>query len=118
MMAEVDQAMGLRPQRLRRHEAGSPVGDHGRIERGLVKLVLEKHAPVVGQARVDLAHRFEIPVERAVEVRLAGKVRAVGDPDRQRLRAELLADLDAFDVVRDRLIRAPPSRLWLSEPNL
>ena len=34
---------------------------------------------------------------------LAGEVRAVADPDRQRLGAERLADLDAFEIVLDRL---------------
>jgi hypothetical protein len=34
---------------------------------------------------------------------LPGKVRAVADPDRQRRRAQRLADLDALDVVRHRL---------------
>ena len=34
---------------------------------------------------------------------LAGEVRAVADPDRQRLRADRLADLDALEVVLDRL---------------
>ena len=104
MVAEVDQAESLRAQRLGSHEARAPIRDHGRIEGRLVKLVLEEHPPVAGQARIDLGKRLEIPVEHPVEVRLAGEVGAVGDPDGQRLRAELLADLDTFEIMRDRLV--------------
>ena len=86
------------------HQARPPIRDHGRIEGRLVELVLEEHPPVAGQARIDLGKRLEIPVEHAIEVRLAGEVGAVGDPHRQRLRAELLADLDAFEIMRDRLV--------------
>ena len=42
VMAEIDEAMRLGPERLRRHQARSPIGDHGRIERRLVELVFEK----------------------------------------------------------------------------
>ena len=37
------------------------------------------------------------------EVLLAGKVRAVSDPDRESHRPKLLADRDALEIVRDRL---------------
>ena len=103
VVAEIDEAERLGPERLRRHERAAPVLDDGRVERGLVHLVLDEHAPVVGQRRVDLLLRFEIAIERAAEMRLAGKIGAVADPHRERLRAELLAGGDAVDVVRDRL---------------
>ena len=40
---------------------------------------------------------------RAAKMLLAGEVRAIADPHRQRGAAELTADLDHFDVVLDRL---------------
>src|SRR5215472_12927150 len=103
MMAKVDEAIGLGPEFLRDGEARAPIRDHSRIERRLVELVLEEYPPVSRERRDDLAHRVNIAVERLGQIRLAGKVRAVGDPDGQRFRTELAADLDAFDVVRDRL---------------
>ena len=102
VVAEIDQAERLGPEFLRRGEARAPVGNHRRIERRLVELVLDEHLPVGGQRGVDFAHRVDIAVERLGEVRLAGEIRAVGDPHRQRLRAEPLADLDTFEIVVDR----------------
>ena len=54
VMAEIDEALRLRAEFLRGGEARSPIGNHGRIEGGLVELVLEEHAPVAGQRGVDL----------------------------------------------------------------
>ncbi len=104
VVAEVDQALGLGAQLLRRQDARSPVRDHRRIEGGLEHLVFEQHAPVVRQGRVDLVCAVEVAVERGPEVLLAGEISAVADPDGQGGRPELAADLDAFDVVGDRLV--------------
>ncbi len=103
MVAEVDQAERFRAERLRSEQRATPILDHGGVERRLIHLVLDEHAPVRRQGRVDLAGRFEITLERTTQVLLAGKIRAVTDPDRQRLRAEQLADANAVDVVVDRL---------------
>ena len=74
-------------------------------------------APVVGQAGIDGLHRLQIALEAPGEIALAGKVRTVADPDRQRLGAERLADLDTFEIVLDGLL--PDSSVGMdSEPNL
>ena len=104
VVAEVDQALGLRPEVLGGETAAAPVGNHRRIEGRLEQLVLEQHAPVVGQRAIDRRGRIEIAVERARQARLAGEIRAVADPHRQRLRAQRAADLDALDIVGDRLL--------------
>ena len=46
---------------------------------------------------------FEIALEGAREMALAGEIRAVADPDGQRLRADLAAEMDAFEIVLDGL---------------
>ena len=103
VVAEVDQALGLGPQLLRGEDRAAPVGDHGGIERRLEHLVLQQHPPVVGQGVIDLGGRLQIAVEAAGEVLLAGEVGPVADPDGEVPGAELPTDLDAFDVVLDRL---------------
>ena len=103
MVAEIDEAIGLRAERAGDHVVGAPILHDGRIKGRLVHLVLGKEPPVVGQRLVDLRHRGEIALERLGEIALAGEIRAVADPDRQRLGAERLADLDAFKIVFDGL---------------
>ena len=49
----------------------------------------------------------EVAIERAAEVQLAREIAAVADPYRMRARAEGGADIEAFEVVLDRL---PPHR--------
>ena len=89
VVAEVDEAAGPRPGRLREQQRRAPVGDDGRVERGLVGLVLGEELPAVGERVVDLAQAVGDAVELAPEVRLAGMVRAVGEPDGERGGAEL-----------------------------
>jgi hypothetical protein len=103
VVPEVDQALRLRAQRAGGQETGAPVLDHGGIERRLADLVLEEHAPVGRQRGVDLARAVQVAIEGAAEVLLAGEVAAVADPHRQRLAAELAPDLDALEIVLDRL---------------
>ncbi len=102
-MAEIDEALRLGAKLLRRRKTRSPIGNHGRIEGGLVELVLQEYAPVAGQRRVNLAHRIEIAIERQRQVRLAREIGAVADPDGERFRAEFAADRDAVDIMGDRL---------------
>ena len=98
----------LSPSSVRDQVVGAPILHDRRVEGRLVHLVLGEQAPVLRQRRVDRLHRIEIALEAPREMRLAGKVRPVADPDGQRLGADRLADLDAFDVVLDRLARATP----------
>jgi hypothetical protein len=49
--------------------------------------VLDEDAPVLRQRRVDFAQAFEVAVERAAEVHLAGEIAAVADPHGVRARA-------------------------------
>ena len=113
VVAQVDQTLRLRPQRLRGHQAGAPVLHHGGIERGFVHLVFREQPPVRGQGGIDLGHRREIAVELLRQRGLAGEVRPVADPDRQRLRPQRAAKLDAVDVVRHRL--RPGRRVGMAE---
>src|SRR5689334_22116160 len=102
-MAKVNQAEGLWTQLARTVVTRSPIVDDGRIKRGLVKLVLDKYTPVVGERGVNLAHTFEIVFQRAPKILLTGKVSTVADPNGVRLRAERSSNLNALDVVRDGL---------------
>src|SRR5215472_17177555 len=103
MVPEVHKALRLVAELLRGDEAGAPVRDHRRVEGGLVELVLHEHPPIGWQRRVYLAHRVEVAIESRALILLARKIRSVGDPDRNRRRSQLLANLDAIDVVLDGL---------------
>ena len=104
VMAEVDQTFRLRPKALGGNQAGTPVGDHGGIERRFIHLVFDVKRPVRRQALVDRGHRVEIFFEHAPDVLLTGEVGAVADPDSQGGGAQLFADLDAFEVMLDGLL--------------
>ena len=104
VVAEIDQALSFGAELLRRQDRGAPVLQHGTVERGLVEFVLQQHAPVSRQCRIDTRGRLEIAIERARQILLTGKVAAIADPDRDRFGAELLADADALDVVLDGLL--------------
>jgi hypothetical protein len=58
---------------------------------------------IVGQRGIDVRCGVKIAVEAAAKVLLAGEVGAIANPHGEVGRAELAADLDAFDVVLDRL---------------
>ena len=79
--------------------------------------MFDKNAPIVGQGFVDLAHTLEIILERFAKVLLPGEVSAVSDPNRVCFGAELLAQLDAFNVVVYSLTRTAGSE-WARLPNL
>src|SRR6185503_11884757 len=104
MVAQINQAEGLRSQLARAVVTGSPIVYHRRIESGLVKLMFDEEAPVVRQRRVDLAHTLEVACEHAAEMLLAGKVSTVANPNGVRLRAERLANLNALQVMLDCLL--------------
>jgi len=53
VMAEVNEAEGLRAECLRRQQRTAPVLDHGCIEGRLVHLVLDQQPPVCRQCRID-----------------------------------------------------------------
>ena len=71
-----------------------------------------------GSARVDRARRFEIALERAAEVRLAGEVRAVADPDRQRLGAERFARSSMQSMLCATACARTAASTWVRLPNL
>ncbi len=113
MMAEIDQAPGVLAEAGGGQVIGPPILDHGRIEGRLVHLVLGEQLPALRQTSIDLPHRIQIALEGLGEVALAGEVGAVGDPDRERLGSDRLADLDAFQIVLDRL--GPRRRIGVGE---
>ncbi|MCY1552997.1 hypothetical protein D9M68_894360 [compost metagenome] len=82
VVAQVHQALRFRAQGLRGEEAGTPVLDDGGVESRLADLVLQHHAPVARQGRVDLLRALQVAVEGAAEVLLTGEVAAVADPHR------------------------------------
>ena len=61
--------------------------------------MFDEHRPIGGQGGVNVLHGGKVILEHAREALLAGEVGAVADPDRDGLAPELLADLDAADVV-------------------
>jgi hypothetical protein len=58
---------------------------------------------ILRQPGVDRLHALEIALQGPREMLLSGEIGAVRDPDGERLRAQHLAELDAFDVMRHRL---------------
>src|SRR5207237_3215593 len=100
---EVKEADRLRPHLARAVIAHTPVVDDRRVEGRLVELMLDEEPPVRGQSLVDVAHAVEVQLKHATKVLLTGEVSAVADPDRVSLRADLLPQLDALDVVLDGL---------------
>src|SRR5262245_21448638 len=75
--------------------------------------MFEENTPVVGQGLVYRMHAVPIAVQRPPRMYLAGKVPAVGDPHRQRFGAENLSNLDAVNIVFDRL--PPHGRIGMRE---
>src|SRR5437660_6869682 len=104
VVAQINEADRFRPKLAGAVIARPPIVDYRRIERRLIKLMLDKNPPIVGQRSVNLTHAFEIALERAAEVLLAGKIPAVADPDRVGFRAQRFPDLNAFEVVFDGLL--------------
>ncbi len=101
VVAEVDETRRPLPRVLGEQQRRPPVGVDRRVERRLVGLVLGEHPPAVGQGVVDLPQAVGDPLELPAEVGLPGMVHPVGEPHRQSCRSELLAELDAVDVVLD-----------------
>src|SRR4030095_5515259 len=79
MMSQINQALRLRAELRGAVIARAPVVDDRRIESRLVKLMLYKTPPVVGQRPVDLAQAFEVAFEGAAKALLPRKVSAVAD---------------------------------------
>src|SRR5581483_602151 len=104
MMAEINQAEGLGAKLTRTVITCAPVVDYRRIESRFIKLMLDEHAPVVRQRRVNLAHTFEIAFQRVAKVLLPGKVPPIANPNGMSFRTDCLSNLNAFDVVLDGLL--------------
>src|SRR3954468_6416220 len=103
VVAEVDEHARAVAELLAHEQRRAPVGEVGRVERGLEELVLDEQLLLLGQRGVDLAQRLDEPASARREVVLAGVVRAVGEPQRLRRRPELLRDPHALEQVVDRL---------------
>ncbi len=74
------------------------------IERRLEDLVLEHEALALTDALVDLLQGVGEPVLATAHVILTRVVRAVGEPDLEVARPRLAHDVDALEVVVDRLL--------------
>ena len=103
VMAEVHEARRPVTEGLREHQRRAPVLHDGRVEGGLVGLVLGEELPRCRHVGVDLPQSVEHAFERPAKVRLPGEVGAVGEPDRDGLRAERHADVDDVADVGHRL---------------
>ena len=82
----------------------APVLDVGVIEGGLVELVLQEHAAVVGKRRINFAQRVDQPPAARTKVILTGVIGAVGEPDFDDAGTGLSRDLATFQDVRDCLL--------------
>ena len=93
--------------------AGPPVWNVSVIKRGLEELVLEHEALLVADAVVDLLQRVSESVLAAAQVGLSGIVGSVGEPDLEVARAGRVHDVDALEVMVDRLL--PHGQVDVSE---
>ena len=102
-MAEVHEREGPLPELADAVVARAPVVQHRRIESRLVELVLDEQPQALGQGVVDLSQALQVALEGLARVHLPREVAAVPDPDRVRAGSQLHAQLEAFEVVLDRL---------------
>lgn len=103
VVAQIDQTARLGSQALRRQQTRTQVLDHSSLHGGLEQLVFEEHVLIVRKSITDLPGTNQIALECAAQMTLAGKVSAIANPHSQGLTAELLANVDALQGVRDRL---------------
>ena len=101
MVAQIDQAESLRAKFPSAVITRAPIVNDGGIERRLVELVFDEQSPVVRERGVDVPYAIEVAFEHPPKMLLAGKVSAVSNPHRVGFRTELLANLNALDVVCD-----------------
>ena len=107
VVAEVDEHAGARAEPHAGEHGGAPVGQVGRVERGLEELVLDEQLLLLGQRGVDLLEAAEQPPAARAQVVLAGVVRPVREPQRLRGRPQRGRDLR-----RTRACARWPSRGW------
>ncbi len=101
VVAQVDEAGAAWAGGLRQQQRAAPVGVDRGVEGRLVRLVLGEHAPVVRQVVVHRAQGARGALELRAVVGLARVAGAVGQPDRDGLRAELHAQVHDLQVVLD-----------------
>jgi hypothetical protein len=93
--------------------AGAPVRDVHVVERRLEELVLQHHPLLGAQALVDLREGLGETILAAADVLLARVVRPVGEPDLEVAGSGRVHDVDARQVVVDRL--PPDDRVGVRE---
>src|ERR1035437_346408 len=102
VMAGVDEHLGARAGLLGQQVGHAPVGDVGRVERGLEGLVLNEH----GLLRAELpVQRLEALLEVALalaDAALPRVARAVRKPERKIFAADRLHDGDGVEAMLDR----------------
>ena len=103
VVAEVDQHLRPLAQLLAGEQRRPPVGEVGRVERRLERLVLEQQLLRLRRRRVQLGQAVEHPRAPRHEVVLPRVAGAVREPQRLRGRAELARDLHALEQVVGRL---------------
>ncbi len=103
VVAGVEAHHGPLPQRDHVRVRRAPVRDVRVVERRLEQLVLQHQPLLRPELRVDLGERLGDGVLPGADVVLARVVRAVREPDLQVARARRRHDLQALEVVVDRL---------------
>jgi hypothetical protein len=111
VVAEVDEDLRALADLAAEQGGGAPVGEVGRVERGLVELVLDeqgqRRAAVGARGGVQLLQGLAHAVAAGEQVVLADVVRAVGEPQGQRVGAGGPGDLAALEQVVGRLAADP-----------
>src|SRR5258708_24886633 len=102
-MTQVDESIRFWPQLGSIEQGLSPVPNSSGIEIRLKSLVFDKHLPVGRQGCINFFHTFQRMLKSLPEIQLPRKTGAVGQPDSERLRAQLFPITDDFDIVVDRL---------------
>src|SRR3954470_19720042 len=101
MMAQIDQALRLATKFLADHERGTPIVDYARVKGGLEWFVFDQQTPVMRERFIDVLKRIDGSIERAPEVLLPREIRAIAQPDNERIAAKRLAEFDAANVMLD-----------------
>ena len=66
--------------------------------------MFKKHVPIFWQLVINRLQRLHVVIENLPKMRLPGKIAAIGNPYRKRVRAKLLANFDALNIMFNSLL--------------